>query len=292
MMAVKDVKPRKSESKTRKRAKTNPRKMIKDLKENDPNKQSSAAGIQNLFQDHLKFFCPVFFAFTKPENQERHRSQEVFLLDSSRVQLREWPHDYIHASWVDGFEKKRQYIASATPHNASMVAAFWRMCVQEKIEVIALLMKPDDEDATLLTTTTKAGDYNVEIETKAEKSFDVLSVSISGKAKHSLKILALNGWTVDEKPPLDVFEKLREAIVENNPSEGPFIISCKHGIFRTGLFLLYDIEYKELAKKNTIRIYDVIQDLRLQRVQFFESRKCFDLIYDVSVEACKKFIDA
>ena len=47
--------------------------------------------------------------------------------------------DYIHASWVDGYERKSEYILAQAPFNGQTEFDFWRLVWQEWPSVILLL---------------------------------------------------------------------------------------------------------------------------------------------------------
>jgi hypothetical protein len=75
-------------------------------------------------------------------NRLKNRYGNIMAYDHSRVVL-EFANDdpdttYINANWVDGYNKKRSYIASQGPVPNSFIS-HWRMIWQEKIETIVMV---------------------------------------------------------------------------------------------------------------------------------------------------------
>lgn len=67
---------------------------------------------------------------------------DVPCFEHSRVRLRDNPGggDYIHANYVDGYERVGQYICTQGPLDTT-VTDFWRMVWQEKAVVVVMLTK-------------------------------------------------------------------------------------------------------------------------------------------------------
>lgn len=53
--------------------------------------------------------------------------------------------DYISAVSVDGFKTKKQFLASQLPMPGTLTD-FWRLIVQENVELIVILQNPDLDD--------------------------------------------------------------------------------------------------------------------------------------------------
>jgi protein tyrosine phosphatase len=65
--------------------------------------------IRKIIKNEYNF---TFFYSMLPENQEKNRFREILCFDHSRVKLSKENNesDYIHASWVDGYKKKDEFI--------------------------------------------------------------------------------------------------------------------------------------------------------------------------------------
>ncbi|KAI6649706.1 Receptor-type tyrosine-protein phosphatase F isoform X1 [Oopsacas minuta] len=77
----------------------------------------------------------------KPCNRHLNRFVDIFPYDDSRVVLTpisESDHDYINASFLNGYDRERNYIATQAPF-MDMIVDFWRQCWEYNIAVIALL---------------------------------------------------------------------------------------------------------------------------------------------------------
>ncbi|CAJ0572118.1 unnamed protein product, partial [Mesorhabditis spiculigera] len=252
--------------------------------------------VQRKFVEHF-IQQASFYAFVKPENAERRRSPAVLLLDATRVVLRDWPHDFVHASWVCGLDdgryedqtewkaKQKKYIAAQAPHTPAVAADFWHMCAQEGVEGVVLL---GEEDAKAVMTAPKCGDYNVKVEQKSEqRGFTVHSVQLAGKIKHSLTLFCLAAWSVDEKPPVETFAKFRQAIWAGVSGKKPIVVTCKFGTYRTGLFLIYDIETERIEKQKKLDLDGTVKDLRMQRHHVFDEYSAYEVAIDMFLDVCK-----
>jgi protein tyrosine phosphatase len=72
-------------------------------------------------------------AFMARENRPKNRAHNVMLYDCTRLVLEDaWTEthgDYIHASYVSGYERRNQYILCQCPFDDATDVDFWRMCL-------------------------------------------------------------------------------------------------------------------------------------------------------------------
>ncbi|CAI8029227.1 Receptor-type tyrosine-protein phosphatase delta [Geodia barretti] len=89
------------------------------------------------FQSESKVAC-------LPHNIPKNKFKNIYPFDESRVCLTNIPgkhgSDYINASFIDGYRKKKQYIAAQGPLKET-VEDFWRMVCQYKVEAIVMLTR-------------------------------------------------------------------------------------------------------------------------------------------------------
>lgn len=76
-------------------------------------------------------------------NQTKNRTQAALPYDHNRVPLIRSPHssdtDYINASFVDGYMRRRAYIAAQSPFDTPTACDFWLMIFQRNVSQIVLL---------------------------------------------------------------------------------------------------------------------------------------------------------
>ncbi|TGZ36850.1 hypothetical protein CRM22_011392 [Opisthorchis felineus] len=85
-------------------------------------------------------------------NKPKNRIQSVLPYDHNRVALKRSPDsgdsDYINASFVDGYMRRRAYIASQSPFDTPTACDFWLMVFQRNVSQIVMLTNLV-EDGTL-----------------------------------------------------------------------------------------------------------------------------------------------
>ncbi|WAR16691.1 PTPRF-like protein, partial [Mya arenaria] len=74
-------------------------------------------------------------------NMHRNRYKGIYPYDDTRVVVRGGDTDYINASYIDGFRKRKAYIAALGPMAKQLgdFGQFWRMVWQQKVERIAIV---------------------------------------------------------------------------------------------------------------------------------------------------------
>ncbi|VDN22032.1 unnamed protein product [Dibothriocephalus latus] len=79
----------------------------------------------------------------KTLNRYKNRSEHSLPYDHSRVKLKRSlnspENDYINASFVDGYMRRKAYIAAQSPFNATTAADFWVMIFQCNVSQIVML---------------------------------------------------------------------------------------------------------------------------------------------------------
>ncbi|BHF71911.1 Receptor-type tyrosine-protein phosphatase zeta [Sparganum proliferum] len=79
----------------------------------------------------------------KPLNRYKNRSEQSLPYDHSRVKLKRSlnspENDYINASFVDGYMRRKSYIAAQSPFNATTATDFWVMVFQCNVSQIVML---------------------------------------------------------------------------------------------------------------------------------------------------------
>ncbi|WAR11909.1 LAR-like protein [Mya arenaria] len=108
----------------------------------------------------------------KKENISKNRYKGIYPYDDSRVKVRgSGGSDYINASFVDGYKKPKQYIATLGPTSQQLgnFSLFWKMIWQQRVEKIVMLTNLIEQGSPKCEqywpnpgTTKKYGDIKVE----------------------------------------------------------------------------------------------------------------------------------
>ncbi|XP_052762030.1 receptor-type tyrosine-protein phosphatase alpha-like [Mya arenaria] len=75
-------------------------------------------------------------------NLQRNRYKGIYPYDDCRVKIRGEDTDYINASFIDGYKKRKEYIATLGPMSYQLggeFEPFWRMVWQQKVEKIVMV---------------------------------------------------------------------------------------------------------------------------------------------------------
>ncbi|WKX96541.1 hypothetical protein Q1695_012738 [Nippostrongylus brasiliensis] len=266
-----------------------PRKLTESFTSRIPSKKLGE-GILDAHKEFLKD-SPTFFNYWKSENIPKNRKQDVCLLyDWNRVVLN-GDSDYYHASYVDGYCTKKQYILAQAPFDHATQIDFFRMVSQTHPEAIVLMDAPNSEDAKFMFP--QSGTFgSTSVSTESGNESDGIAVQnyIINKAK--IKAYCITGWNTDKEPPsgiIAVHEKIRTAIGLNN--KATMLLVCKDGCSRSPLFCLIDIEAERLRSKGRIKFSESVRQIRYQRSNAFDTQELFDAASSVIVELAKKNID-
>lgn len=108
----------------------------------------------------LHFSLPVNKALpqahaNKAVNRCKNRSQDALPYDHNRVQLRRAANslrnDYINASFVDSYMRRKAYIAAQSPFNTTTAGDFWAMIAQCNVSQVVFLTNQVEDGAVRCT---------------------------------------------------------------------------------------------------------------------------------------------
>lgn len=238
-------------------------------------------------------------------NKLKNRYGNIMAYDHSRVVLPQSGEDpdtqYINANWVDGYKKKRQYIASQGPVPNSFIS-FWRMIWHMGVETIVMVtheiekgrMKchrywPDPTSSPPI----KSMQYGLitvsHLSSVPHKHFVVrtFDVSCNGETR-TVKHFAYTSWP-DHGVPLTTQELLgfRNAIqtsIENE--EAPQVIHCSAGVGRTGTYIAIDkLMRSALDMHGPLNVDNVIREMRMARNFMVQTEIQYMFIYRAVLDA-------
>ncbi|WAR17654.1 PTPRT-like protein, partial [Mya arenaria] len=108
----------------------------------------------------------------KKENISKNRYKGIYPYDDSRVKVRDsGGSDYINASFIDGYKKPKEYIATLGPMSQQLgnFSLFWKMIWQQRVEKIVMVTNLIEQGSPKCEqywpnpgTTRKYGDIKVE----------------------------------------------------------------------------------------------------------------------------------
>nr|ACE75314.1 protein tyrosine phosphatase [Glyptapanteles indiensis] len=245
--------------------------------------------------------------FVKPENQAKNRYLDIPCWDHSRVVLdvKTGGSDYIHANWIDGFEKPKKFIATQGPM-ANTTADFWKLVWQQCCYVIVMLTNAkvqSEEKCHQYWSPTKNGSLVVDeyciktLSVTARTNYIRTIIQITDKSlKESRKLTHFQyiNWFEYNTPSdlsrfvhfMTTIDRVRQAYMELffEPNEAfpcPVVVHCSAGVGRTGTFCAVDICLNQVVKTLNLCIPEVVFNIREQRCSGVMSYRQYSFIYQV-----------
>ncbi|CAI8029222.1 Receptor-type tyrosine-protein phosphatase epsilon [Geodia barretti] len=249
------------------------------------------------FQSESKVAC-------LPHNIPKNKFKNIYPFDESRVCLTNIPgkhgSDYINASFIDGYRKKKQYIAAQGPLKET-VEDFWRMVCQYKVEAVVMLTRcvemgkqkclqywPDrindsisgDSFTTTLTSVLTFADYQIrKLEIKNELKYDK-SVTVTQ--------FHYTAWP-DHGVPDNVMSVIRfirhvRKLFPAASQDQPLLVHCSAGVGRTGTFITLDMMMQQMKAEATLSVCQCVRNLRTQRMKMVQTQAQYEFIHQALSE--------
>ncbi|XP_063924155.1 receptor-type tyrosine-protein phosphatase F-like isoform X1 [Zophobas morio] len=228
---------------------------------------------------------PVPHSFCKiglqPKNINKNRDRNrIIPYDTNRVVLKPMEgvgtEDYINASYVDGYNRTKAYIACQSP-KFSTIKDFWRMIWQENVSVIIMASNFIERKKRMCAEYWPENDSEVQeygeiiIKLLNETTFELyacqeLEIAYGDESKNIHHIHFK--WSFDDSNifyPNDVLPvvKLIRQRYANPP--GPIVFHSGYGTGRVGILILCDLALQMISKENTVDFLSLTRTLRHQR---------------------------
>ncbi|XP_052818032.1 multiple epidermal growth factor-like domains protein 10 [Mya arenaria] len=233
----------------------------------------------------------------KKENISKNRYKGIYPYDDSRVKVRgSGGSDYINASFVDGYKKPKQYIATLGPTSQQLgnFSLFWKMIWQQRVEKIVMLTNLIEQGSPKCEqywpnpgTTKKYGDIKVEScseDEYAEFTRRAFTVTMGSKER-TLHHLHFTCWP-DKAIPDDVTAMIefRQRVL-STPStlNGPTVVHCSAGVGRTGTYIALDILTNEGETEKAIDIPGCVHKMRQNRPNMVQTRGQYQFLHTAVV---------
>ncbi|XP_056459517.1 receptor-type tyrosine-protein phosphatase C isoform X6 [Gadus chalcogrammus] len=234
-------------------------------------------------------------------NAVKNRYVDILPYDYNRVQLTsgngEHGCDYINASFINGFQEPKKYIAAQGPKDET-VASFWRMTWEQKSSIIVMVTRCEEGNrvkcAQYWPSTTSTPEVFEEFVVKLNKEeqcpdYIIRLLTLSNKRDNSereVTQIQFTSWPdhgVPEDPQLLL--KLRKRVnAFKNLFSGPIVIHCSAGVGRTGTYISIDAMMESLESERQMDIYGYIVNLRKQRCLMVQVETQYILIHQAMIE--------
>ncbi|XP_073844444.1 protein tyrosine phosphatase 52F isoform X2 [Musca autumnalis] len=226
----------------------------------------------------------------------KNRYADIFPYDKNRVilDIDADGSDYINASFIDGYRRRKEYIATQGPKPES-TTDFWRMVLQHNVRVIVMVTQFREGDVIKCHEYYPYKSKGINVTEKKKEIFDLydrteLSVvhemfGLKQKVVH----FYFKKWPDYGVPtdPMHLITFVRKVKAEKIPSYSPIVVHCSAGVGRTGTFIGLDIIMQRLKNESKVNIYETVKKLRFQRMKMVQSLAQYTFLYTCTYELVK-----
>nr|XP_057928303.1 receptor-type tyrosine-protein phosphatase C isoform X2 [Doryrhamphus excisus]XP_057928304.1 receptor-type tyrosine-protein phosphatase C isoform X2 [Doryrhamphus excisus] len=238
----------------------------------------------------------------KPYNAVKNRYVDILPYDYNRVQLRtgngEAGCDYINASFVDGYNESKKYIAAQGPKEET-VCDFWRMIWEQQSSIIVMVTRCEEGNKVKCVQYWPSPDRETEIyeefvvKLTSEDHFPdytIRNLSLTNRREKSterevthIQFISWPDHGVPGEPHLLL--KLRRRVnAFKNIFSGPIVVHCSAGVGRTGTYIGIDAMMECLEAESRVDIYGYVFKLRKQRYLMVQVEAQYILIHQALLE--------
>ncbi|XP_054646153.1 receptor-type tyrosine-protein phosphatase C isoform X2 [Dunckerocampus dactyliophorus] len=260
-----------------------------------------------LFLDEFQSIPRIFTRHSmkeakKPCNTPKNRYVDILPYDYNRVQLStgngEAGCDYINASFIDGYNESKKYIAAQGPKEET-VCDFWRMIWEQQSSIIVMVTRCEEGNKVKCVQYWPSADRETEIyeefvvQLTSEDHFPdytIRNLSLTNRREKSterevthIQFISWPDHGVPGEPHLLL--KLRRRVnAFKNIFSGPIVVHCSAGVGRTGTYIGIDAMMECLEAESRVDIYGYVFKLRKQRCLMVQVEAQYILIHQALLE--------
>ncbi|TDG98222.1 hypothetical protein EPR50_G00214830 [Perca flavescens] len=237
-----------------------------------------------------------------PENKPKNRFNNVQPYDWCRVKLTtsdpNKTSDYINASYMPGYNSKREYIASQGPL-PSTVNEFWRMIWEQKVKGIVMVTNCTEGGRTKCERYWPAdskpcpyGELLVTIRSEQQepdwtlREFRVKHMNNS--EERTVKHFHFTAWPDHGVPQgtevLIQFRRLVRQHIEREGDGAPTVVHCSAGVGRTGTIIALDVLLQQLEKERAVGIHGFVHKMRLSRPYMVQTESQYVFLHQCIID--------
>nr|XP_021325270.1 receptor-type tyrosine-protein phosphatase C isoform X2 [Danio rerio] len=266
--------------------------------------RTKIADESRLFMDEFQSIPRIFNNYTikeakRPENQSKNRYVDILPYDYNRVTLSSGSYgDYINASFIEGYQEPKKYIAAQGPKDETIVD-FWQMMWEQKSSIIVMVTRCEEGNKVkcaqywpcLDRETEIFDDFVVKIKTEEHcPDYIIRHLVLANKrekaSEREITHIQFISWP-DHGVPTDPGQllKLRRRVNSfKNFFSGPIVVHCSAGVGRTGTYIGIDAMIESLEAENRVDIYGFVAKLRRQRCLMVQVEAQYILIHTALIE--------
>ncbi|XP_060082187.1 uncharacterized protein LOC132561504 [Ylistrum balloti] len=234
----------------------------------------------------------------RPENKAKNRFRNILPYDHSRVVLEDenGENDYINASFIDGMDSERQYIATQGP-KPDTVADFWRMIWENncgKVMMLANIMeKSRSKCHQYWPNVSETGQYGTYVvKTMNEKkgtSFTVREIQLhraqDETMSRTIHQLHFTTWPDHGTPTVEQLLRFHSTSTNiETPLQGPDVVHCSAGVGRTGTYIALDALWKHARYATSLDVYEYTLKMRKDRMNMIQTLDQYICLHETLAE--------
>ncbi|XP_022798569.1 receptor-type tyrosine-protein phosphatase F-like, partial [Stylophora pistillata] len=234
------------------------------------------------------------------ENRHKNRYNNIVAYDHSRVKLSPIQgvpgSDYINANFLDGYQRKKAYIASQGPLPETE-DDFWRMIWEQDSKTIVMVTNLEERGRIKCHQYWPSeggktyGDVQVAMMQTVELSdFTIRTFTLkkaNSRTERTLNQYHYTIWPDHGVPscPTSLLTFVKKASGANPSDAGPMVVHCSAGVGRTGTFVVVDAMLQRIAAEKTVDVFGYVMTLRRDRNIMVQVEEQYVFIHEVLLEA-------
>ncbi|XP_074611675.1 receptor-type tyrosine-protein phosphatase delta-like isoform X2 [Acropora palmata] len=234
------------------------------------------------------------------ENRFKNRYNNIVAYDHSRVKLNPISNapgsDYINANYLDGYARKRAYIATQGPLPET-ADDFWRMVWEQNTKTIVMVTNLEEKGRVKCFQywPSEGGETHGDIQVQLTETVELSDFTIrkfclkksNSRAERMVSQYHYTIWPDHGVPscPTSVLTFVRKASGSNPPDAGPMVVHCSAGVGRTGTFIVVDAMLQRIAAEKTVDVFGYVMSLRCDRNIMVQVEEQYVFIHEVLLEA-------
>ncbi|XP_052762977.1 receptor-type tyrosine-protein phosphatase mu-like isoform X2 [Mya arenaria] len=234
----------------------------------------------------------------KASSMSRNRYKGIYPYDGSRVKVWYNGSDYINASFIDGFKKRNEYIATLGPTSKQLgdFGLFWETVWQQKVEKVVMVTNLIEENKDKcdqywpnVGSSARYGNVNVTCLSEDEyaeftrRTFQISQNSEERKLHH----FHFTCWP-DRGVPEDFTSliEFRQLVLNTSTKlNGPTVVHCSAGVGRTGTYCALDILTKEGKAEGSLDIPGCVLNMRQNRPNMIQTVGQYQFLHKALVHS-------
>ncbi|XP_052219296.1 tyrosine-protein phosphatase Lar-like isoform X3 [Dreissena polymorpha] len=234
-------------------------------------------------------------------NIPKNRYRNMYPYDKNRVVLPlidgDLHSDFINASFIDGYNKPKKYIAAQGPLERTILD-IWRLIWAEKIQAVAMVTNlveegkrkcfqywPDDTRNPF-----KRGHFKISlIQQDDYADFIIRKLECSNESSHKVHTVYhchFTAWPDKDVPDsaLSLVQFWRKVRSYADHETIPLLVHCSAGVGRTGTFITLDYLHDQGLAVHEINVHDAVKAMRDQRINMVQTKNQYLYIHELLCE--------